>query len=143
MSAPVGQEAIRGLLPQRFPLLLVDRVVEVRPDGIVAEKAVTAAEWCYAGLDETTPPEAYAYPVALLLSRSARPPRSPGSCGRAPACRGRAAGCCRCSSACASCGCPAPRTRGTCCATTYGWTRSWTAPQSRRAPSRSAGGPRR
>ncbi|MFJ8828431.1 3-hydroxyacyl-ACP dehydratase FabZ family protein [Micromonospora aurantiaca] len=67
MSAPVGQEAIRGLLPQRFPLLLVDRVVEVRPDGIVAEKAVTAAEWCYAGLDETAPPEAYAYPVALLL----------------------------------------------------------------------------
>lgn len=67
MTTRLGQDVIRELLPQRFPLLLVDRVVAVRPDGIVAEKAVTAAEWCYTDLDGAAPAAAYAYPTALLL----------------------------------------------------------------------------
>ena len=63
----VDQVVIRSLLPQRFPLLLVDRVVAVRADGLTAEKAVSAAERCYADLPESAPAAAYAYPVALLL----------------------------------------------------------------------------
>lgn len=37
-------EAIRKILPHRYPMLLVDRIVELEPDRIVGIKNVTANE---------------------------------------------------------------------------------------------------
>ncbi|MEV7085121.1 beta-hydroxyacyl-ACP dehydratase [Streptomyces sp. NPDC093085] len=59
---------IRRILPHRHPVLLVDRVLELEPGvRIVATKAVTGSEPCYAGLAEDLPATAYAYPVSLLV----------------------------------------------------------------------------
>lgn len=59
---------IKALLPQRHPLLLVDRVVSVRPGhSLSAVKAVTAAEPCYRDVPDGAPASAYAYPASLLL----------------------------------------------------------------------------
>ena len=42
---------IQGLIPHRWPFLLVDRIVEYDPDHarIVGQKAVTATEWYFQG----------------------------------------------------------------------------------------------
>ena len=42
---------IEGLIPHRWPFLLVDRIVEYEPDAqrIVGIKAVTATEWFFQG----------------------------------------------------------------------------------------------
>jgi 3-hydroxyacyl-[acyl-carrier-protein] dehydratase len=42
---------IQGLIPHRWPFLLVDRIVEYDPAAgrIVGEKAVTASEWYFQG----------------------------------------------------------------------------------------------
>jgi 3-hydroxyacyl-[acyl-carrier-protein] dehydratase len=42
---------IQALIPQRWPFLLVDRIVEYDPANgrIVGEKAVTASEWFFQG----------------------------------------------------------------------------------------------
>ena len=59
---------IRGLLPQRHPILLLDRVLSVEPgESIRAIKAITASEPCYAGLPDGLGQDSYAYPVSLLL----------------------------------------------------------------------------
>jgi 3-hydroxyacyl-[acyl-carrier-protein] dehydratase len=58
--------AIKRLLPHRYPILLVDRVVEAEPgQSLVAIKAVTANEPCYAGVCDG--PGDYAYPPSLLI----------------------------------------------------------------------------
>ncbi|AHH99249.1 3-hydroxyacyl-ACP dehydratase FabZ [Kutzneria viridogrisea] len=63
-----GVDRIKALIPHRYPILLVDRVSEVDPGRtLVAHKAVTVAEPCYAHLPEDAPAQAYAYPVSLLL----------------------------------------------------------------------------
>lgn len=55
-------------LPHRYPALQVDRVLELEPGRrIVAVKAVTGAEPCYADLAEGLPVAAYAFPATLLL----------------------------------------------------------------------------
>jgi beta-hydroxyacyl-ACP dehydratase FabZ len=41
---PLSIEKIRELLPHRYPMLLVDRVIELTESGIVAEKLVSANE---------------------------------------------------------------------------------------------------
>ncbi|MEH1123232.1 3-hydroxyacyl-ACP dehydratase FabZ family protein [Micromonospora sp. CPCC 206061] len=62
------QSWIRTLLPQRYPLLLVDRVVSLVPElSICALKAVTVNEPCYAGMGDGAAPADYAYPVSLML----------------------------------------------------------------------------
>jgi 3-hydroxyacyl-[acyl-carrier-protein] dehydratase len=59
---------IRAILPQRYPLLLVDRVLEREPGRrIRTVKAVTAAEPCYRALPETAVAADYAYPASLLI----------------------------------------------------------------------------
>ncbi|MEJ2853327.1 MULTISPECIES: 3-hydroxyacyl-ACP dehydratase FabZ family protein [unclassified Saccharothrix] len=59
---------LKALLPHRHPMLQVDRVLEVDPGRrIVAVKAVTATEPCYADLPDDAPHAAHAYPVSLLL----------------------------------------------------------------------------
>lgn len=42
-------QAIREILPHRFPMLLVDRIVEMEPDRIVGIKNVTVNEPFFAG----------------------------------------------------------------------------------------------
>lgn len=59
---------VKRYLPHRHPALQVDRVLELEPGRrIVATKAVTGAEPCYADLAEDLPATAYAYPATLLL----------------------------------------------------------------------------
>ncbi|MFI6042485.1 3-hydroxyacyl-ACP dehydratase FabZ family protein [Nocardia sp. NPDC051321] len=61
-------DELRRILPQRFPMLLVDRVIGEEPAGVlVAEKAVTAAEPCYRNLPDDAAPADFAYPEALLI----------------------------------------------------------------------------
>ncbi|WP_338058300.1 hypothetical protein [Streptomyces antioxidans] len=70
---PAGQQteaaapapAVADLLPHRYPMLLVDRVVELVPgERVTAVKAVTLNEPWYAGL---TPGTALAYPPSLVI----------------------------------------------------------------------------
>lgn len=63
----IGSAELRGLLPHRHPMLLVDRVEEVVPgERLVARKAVTANEPWYEGIPQDAPPESYGYPEVLL-----------------------------------------------------------------------------
>ena len=50
-SSPLRAGEIEGLIPHRWPFLLVDRIVEYDPDAkrIVGIKAVTATEWFFQG----------------------------------------------------------------------------------------------
>ncbi|MFF7992056.1 hypothetical protein ACFZDG_19945 [Kitasatospora xanthocidica] len=68
-TEPAGTlHRIKATIPHRHPVLLVDRVVEVEPGSrLLARKAVTAAEPCYAWLDDDAPAERYAYPAGQLL----------------------------------------------------------------------------
>ncbi len=59
---------IRSVLPQRYPLLLVDRVLELAPGRAISTiKAITGTEPCYAGLRDGAPACSYAYPYSLLV----------------------------------------------------------------------------
>lgn len=61
---------LRGMLPHRHPILLVDTVEKLTPyGGIVASKAVTGSEPCYAGLTDagSDDPRRYAYPRSLTI----------------------------------------------------------------------------
>jgi len=58
-------------IPHRYPILLLDRVLEVEPGHrLTAQKAVTVAEPCYRGSGEATGD--WAYPVALLIESLAQ-----------------------------------------------------------------------
>ncbi len=46
---PVGAEDMQRLLPHRFPFILVDKVIEVRPGFAVGIKNVTINEWYFQG----------------------------------------------------------------------------------------------
>lgn len=59
---------VRAVLPQRHPLLLVDRVLELDPgESIRTSKAVTGTEPCYRHLPEAAEAWRYAYPRSLLI----------------------------------------------------------------------------
>ncbi|HEV2636503.1 MAG TPA: hypothetical protein VGX23_15240 [Actinocrinis sp.] len=59
---------IRGILPHRHPILMVDRIDELEYyDRIVAVKAVTGSEPCYAGIPDTADPRRFAYPRSLMV----------------------------------------------------------------------------
>ena len=51
IAAPFSTSVIEGLIPHRWPFLLVDRIVEYEPaeKRIVGIKAVTATEWFFQG----------------------------------------------------------------------------------------------
>ena len=51
LTLPLELEDIKGILPHRYPFLLVDRVIELEPDKrVVAIKNVTSNEpYCIAG----------------------------------------------------------------------------------------------
>jgi 3-hydroxymyristoyl/3-hydroxydecanoyl-(acyl carrier protein) dehydratase len=75
VPAPLGtgrpvwdHAAIRTLLPQRHPLLLVDQVLALEPGRTIrAVKAITGTEPCYAHLTDEAAGPAYAYPRSLLI----------------------------------------------------------------------------
>mgnify|MGYP002723922094 CR=1 FL=1 len=59
---------IKETLPHRHPVLQLDRVVELVPGHrVIALKAVTGSDPCYAGIPDGAPEEAYAFPVSLVL----------------------------------------------------------------------------
>lgn len=63
-----GPAEIKALLPHRYPILLVDRVVEVFPgDRIITLKAVTLNEPWFRELPDDTANAGYDYPTALLI----------------------------------------------------------------------------
>ncbi|MCX4446064.1 3-hydroxyacyl-ACP dehydratase FabZ family protein [Streptomyces sp. NPDC087866] len=63
-----GQREIRARLPHRFPMLLVDRLVDVVPgERLTALKAVTCNEPWYEKLGPHHPDEDFAYPPSLLV----------------------------------------------------------------------------
>ena len=46
---PLEIEDIKKLIPQRFPFLMIDRVVEASPEKVVALKNVSVNEHFFAG----------------------------------------------------------------------------------------------
>ncbi|NJP96354.1 beta-hydroxyacyl-ACP dehydratase [Nonomuraea sp. FMUSA5-5] len=63
-----GVEQIKRIIPHRYPILLVDRVVSVSPGrGLTAIKAVTCNEPCYEHVDDDAGERAYHYPPSLVL----------------------------------------------------------------------------
>jgi 3-hydroxyacyl-[acyl-carrier-protein] dehydratase len=59
---------VERLLPHRFPVLLVDRVVDLVPgESITATKAVTRNEQCYRTVGAHTTDVVTEYPQALLI----------------------------------------------------------------------------
>jgi 3-hydroxyacyl-[acyl-carrier-protein] dehydratase len=59
---------IRVMLPQRHPLLLVDRVLELDPGrSIRTIKAITGTEPCYAGIQDGAEGWHYDYPRSLMI----------------------------------------------------------------------------
>jgi 3-hydroxyacyl-[acyl-carrier-protein] dehydratase len=59
---------IRRILPHRYPILLLDRVLSVEPGASIrAIKAISACEPCYAALPDGLESDSYAYPVSLLI----------------------------------------------------------------------------
>ncbi len=62
------QSVVRAVLPQRHPLLLVDRVLALDPGrSIVTAKAVSVTEPCYAELPDGACDRDHDYPVSLLI----------------------------------------------------------------------------
>lgn len=63
-----GVATLKAIIPHRFPMLLVDRVLEVDPgDRIACLKAVSCNDPWYRDLPDDTPDDGYAYPTALLV----------------------------------------------------------------------------
>ena len=59
---------IRKILPHRFPVALVDRVLELVPNkSLRAIKCVTANEPCFATVGEDASGDAYVYPQSLMI----------------------------------------------------------------------------
>ncbi|MER5541066.1 3-hydroxyacyl-ACP dehydratase FabZ family protein [Streptomyces sp. NPDC002586] len=68
MSRYYGISVIKELIPHRFPILLVDRVLDVVPgERISTVKAVTCNEPWYRDIADGTPDDGYAYPAELLI----------------------------------------------------------------------------
>ena len=64
---------LRRILPNGHPILLVDRVLELVPfERVVAVKAVSGSEPCYAGLEADAGPHGYAYPRSLIIESFAQ-----------------------------------------------------------------------
>jgi 3-hydroxyacyl-[acyl-carrier-protein] dehydratase len=76
VPATLDHADIRALLPCRHPDLLVDRVLRCEPGTMIETvKAISAAEPCYAGTDDSHYPEAllleaFAQSAALLWART-------------------------------------------------------------------------
>ena len=59
---------ICAILPQRHPMLLVDKVESINPGvSIVGLKAITATETCYQGVPDNSSLARYKYPQSLIV----------------------------------------------------------------------------
>jgi 3-hydroxyacyl-[acyl-carrier-protein] dehydratase len=86
-ATTLGIAQIKRLLPHRYPMLLVDRVLEVTPgEHVRGLKAVSCDEPWYEGMSDDAPPRAYAYPQVLLVESWCQ-------CGALMAAGDRSAGC--------------------------------------------------
>lgn len=64
----IDHARLRGILPHRHPILMVDTIEEIEYyERIVATKAVTGSEPCFARMVETTDPRRYFYPRSLII----------------------------------------------------------------------------
>lgn len=71
LDQSVGVAEIVRRIPHRYPILLLDRVLEVAAGyRLTAQKAVTVAEPCYRAAGTAT--SEWAYPVALLIESLAQ-----------------------------------------------------------------------
>lgn len=68
MKIPFETEDIKKLLPQRFPFLMIDRVIEASPEKVVAIKNVTASEHFFKGHFPDQP----VMPGALMIEAMAQ-----------------------------------------------------------------------
>jgi 3-hydroxyacyl-[acyl-carrier-protein] dehydratase len=60
--------AVRKILPHRFPVALIDRVLELVPNKtLLAIKCVTANEPCFATLSDDASDDACDYPQSLMI----------------------------------------------------------------------------
>jgi beta-hydroxyacyl-ACP dehydratase FabZ len=48
-KVPIGIQRIRELLPHRYPMLMIDRVIELSSEHVLAEKLISANEPCFTG----------------------------------------------------------------------------------------------
>lgn len=63
----LSQVEIKRLLLHRYPMLLIDAVLDLEPgQRLSAIKNITSSEFCYARLTDDCAPAAYAYPPSLL-----------------------------------------------------------------------------
>jgi 3-hydroxyacyl-[acyl-carrier-protein] dehydratase len=67
-KAPFGSERIRELLPHRHPMLMIDRVLELGENYVLAEKLVSSAEPALAGHFPGQP----IFPGVLILEAMAQ-----------------------------------------------------------------------
>jgi len=65
---PMGIGRIRELLPHRFPMLMLDRVVELSEQHVLAEKLISANEPCFTGHF----PEQPVFPGVLIIEAMAQ-----------------------------------------------------------------------
>jgi len=64
----MGPADIIRIVPHRHPMLLIDRVETLCPgELVVATKAVTVSEPCYAGIADGATAADFAYPQSLLV----------------------------------------------------------------------------
>ena len=67
------QKEIWAVLPQRYPLLLVDKILHMEPHkSVTAIKNVSANENCYRGMIAGASLEAYSYPWSLVIESFAQ-----------------------------------------------------------------------
>jgi 3-hydroxyacyl-[acyl-carrier-protein] dehydratase len=67
-AAQMNAAQIKRMLPHRYPMLLVDRVLELVPgESLVALKAVTCNEPWYQRLGDDASEAQFAYPQTLLI----------------------------------------------------------------------------
>jgi 3-hydroxyacyl-[acyl-carrier-protein] dehydratase len=64
----IGTADIVKRIPHRYPIMVLDRVIEVNPgENLVGLKAITANEPCYQRAIGQPPLDDYRYPPSLLL----------------------------------------------------------------------------
>lgn len=64
----IDTEGIIRRIPHRYPIMVLDRVIEVNPgENLVGLKAITANEPCYQAAPGQPPLDDYRYPPSLLL----------------------------------------------------------------------------
>lgn len=67
-KAPFGVEQIHKLLPHRYPMLMLDRVLDVSKEQCIAQKMITADEPCLQGHFPDRP----IFPGVLILEALAQ-----------------------------------------------------------------------